>query len=71
MVYLRYMVQMPLLGDQLHHQKNNMKVSGISGGVLKPEDKGGEEYDVSSLVAMATSDEQGFNVYGAISYRKV
>ena len=43
---------------------------GISGGLLKPEDKGGEEYDVSIFGGYGDLDEQGFNVYGAIDYRK-
>lgn len=43
---------------------------GISSGVLKPEEKGGEEYDVSIFGGYGDLDEQGFNVYGAISYQK-
>ncbi|WP_110973839.1 TonB-dependent receptor [Acinetobacter sp. WCHAc060042] len=43
---------------------------GISGGALKPEEKGGEEYDVSIFGGYGDLDEQGFNVYGAVSYQK-
>jgi iron complex outermembrane recepter protein len=35
-----------------------------------PKKKGGEEYDVSIFGGYGDLDEQGFNVYGAISYQK-
>jgi iron complex outermembrane receptor protein len=49
--------------------KNNMKVS-VSAVVYSNPKKKGEEYDVSIFGGYGDLDEQGFNVYGAISYQK-
>lgn len=43
---------------------------GISGGLLQPEDDGGEEYDATIFGGYGDLDEQGFNVYAAVNYHK-
>lgn len=43
---------------------------GISGGLLQPEDDGGQEYDATVFGGYGDLDEQGFNVYAAVNYHK-
>lgn len=43
---------------------------GITLGGQIPEEKGGEKIDVSIFGGYGDLDEQGFNVYGVIDYRK-
>lgn len=43
---------------------------GISGGVLAPEESGGEKQDVSIFGGYGDLDEQGYNLYGVVDYRK-
>src|SRR5690606_41192777 len=43
---------------------------GITFGGQIPEEKGGEKIDVSIFGGYGDLDEQGFNVYGVIDYRK-
>ncbi|UUS60197.1 MULTISPECIES: TonB-dependent receptor [Acinetobacter] len=44
--------------------------AGISGGIFAPEEAGGDKKDVSIFGGYGDLDEQGFNVYGVIDYRK-
>lgn len=42
----------------------------ISAGATQPEDKGGESQDISIFGGYGDLDEQGYNVYGVVDYRR-
>jgi iron complex outermembrane recepter protein len=44
--------------------------AGISGGAQVPEEAGGEKYDVSLFGGYGDLNDDGFNVYGVVDYRK-
>ena len=50
--------------------KKSFEGLNISVGATQPEDKGGDKQEVSIFGGYGDLDEQGYNVYGIIDYRK-
>lgn len=50
--------------------KKSFEGLSISGGLLQPEQKGGDKQDVSIFGGYGDLDEQGFNIYGVVDYRR-
>ena len=50
--------------------KKQYEGAGISVGGQLPEEKGGDKFDVSIFGGYGDLDEQGFNLYGVLDYRK-
>ena len=43
---------------------------GISAGLLQPEHKGGDKQDISIFGGYGDLDEDGFNIFGVVDYRR-
>ncbi|MFW1898071.1 TonB-dependent receptor plug domain-containing protein, partial [Acinetobacter sp. ULE_I075] len=50
--------------------KKSFEGLNISVGATQPEASGGDKQDISIFGGYGTLDEQGFNVYGVVDYRR-
>ena len=50
--------------------KKSFEGLNISAGATQPEDKGGDSQDISIFGGYGNLDEQGYNVYGVVDYRR-
>jgi iron complex outermembrane receptor protein len=50
--------------------KKSFQGLNISGGLIQPEQTGGDKQDISIFGGYGDLDEQGYNVYGVLDYRK-
>ncbi|RKG38150.1 TonB-dependent receptor [Acinetobacter rongchengensis] len=50
--------------------KKSFEGLSISAGALQPEESGGDQQDISIFGGYGDLDEQGFNIYGVVDYRR-
>ncbi|MEG2568782.1 MAG: TonB-dependent receptor plug domain-containing protein, partial [Acinetobacter sp.] len=50
--------------------KKSFEGLSISAGALQPEESGGDQQDISIFGGYGNLDEQGFNIYGVVDYRR-